>query len=59
MVDRDKKIEKLEFEIENLEKRFEQSHRESLFDRSAQDRLYRQLKKKRKELAQLKGVKKS
>ena len=48
------KIEKLEKEIENLEQQYEQSLKEALFDKSRQSNIYKQLKKKRKQLEQLK-----
>lgn len=48
-----KKIEKLEKEIENLEIQYEQSQKEALFDKSRQANIYKQLKKKRKQLEQL------
>jgi uncharacterized membrane-anchored protein YhcB (DUF1043 family) len=51
----EKKIEKLKKEIENLEEHYSRSTREAMFDKSQQDRVYKQLKKKRKELKQLTG----
>lgn len=44
------KIDKLQKEIENIEMQFEKSKLEAMFDKSRSDQLYKQLKKKRKEL---------
>jgi len=44
-------IEKLKKEIEDLEKQLEVHPFGGLFDRNRQDQLFRKLKKKRKELA--------
>ncbi len=49
----EKKIEKLQKEIENLEIQYEQSQKEALFDRSRQGSIYKQLKKKKKQLEEL------
>jgi len=54
MVDQ-KKIEKLQNEIQNLEIQFERSGKEAIFDNSRQDHIYKQLKKKKKELKNLLG----
>ena len=50
-----KKIEKLENEIENLEIQYERSGKEAIFDKNKKDHIYKQLKKKRKELKKLLG----
>ena len=49
----EKKIEKMQKEIENLEIQYEQSQKEALFDKSRQASIYKQLKKKRKQLEEL------
>ena len=49
----DKKIEKLQKEIENLEIQYEASQKEALFDRSRESSIYKQLKKKKKQLEDL------
>jgi len=54
MVDQ-KKIEKLQNENENLEIQYERSGKEAIFDNSRQDHVYKQLKKKKKELKKLLG----
>ena len=50
-----KKIEKLEKEIENLEIQFERRGKEAIFNKNKKDHVYKQLKKKRKELKKLLG----
>lgn len=52
MVDQ-KRIEKLQTEIENLEIQYERSGKEAIFDKNKKDHVYKQLKKKRKELKKL------
>ena len=49
----EKKIEKLQSEIENLEIQYERSGKEAIFDKSKKDHIYKLLKKKRKELKKL------
>ncbi|MBD3381045.1 MAG: hypothetical protein GF404_02495 [candidate division Zixibacteria bacterium] len=51
-VDKNTKLEK---EIERLEAEYKQAVREAMFDRRRQDRVYKQLKKKRKQLKELMG----
>ena len=54
MVDQ-KKIEKLQNEIRNLEIQYERSGKEAIFDKNKKDHVYKQLKKKKKELKNLLG----
>ncbi len=49
----EKKIEKLQNEIENLEIQYERSGKEAIFDKNKKDHIYKQLKKKKKELKKL------
>ena len=49
------KIEKLQNEIENLEEQYERAQLEAMFDRNQVDKIYKQLKKKRRELKQMMG----
>jgi len=49
------KVEKLQNEIEHLEEQYERAQLEAMFDRSQTDKIYKQLKKKRRELKRLIG----
>jgi hypothetical protein len=54
MVEKDK-IDKLKRELQRLEAEYKKASLEALFDKNRQDQIYKQLKKKRKQLKELKG----
>ncbi len=47
------KIEKLREELDHLEKQYDEANFGNMFDPSKQDKLYKKIKKKRRELKQL------
>ena len=47
------KVEKLRDEIEQLEEQYDQANFGNMFDPTKQDKLYKKIKKKKRDLAQL------